>query len=295
MDLLQPGDVILVRSRGLLSTIIAASSPLCKYSHSIIVVRPNLWLEVRVDGVGYTVRRADCTEGGDAPHILCDVSQYRRICVLRHPALTGLGQDPALEAQTLSTLQRCALEVMGCDYPAWDVLLETTGFRREARGVLKPCMRVAERIFAIWDKEARKVPSRVAPGPFCSELAAVAYQSLGLPLFNSARRPAATAPNDLADTAQCLLRPVADVFAESARPAPNDAELLRYANRLPSALGEGNRIVFPLPRLRRLTGGTLTGGAQRQEAQALLSGYASRWDDLTVKIDDASLSDLKLV
>jgi hypothetical protein len=129
----------------------------------------------------------------------------------------------------------------------------------------------------------------VAPGPFCSELAVIAYQALGLPLFNSARRPSATSPNDLADPAQCLLRPVPDVLAESVRRAPNEAELLRSANRLPCALGGGTRIVFPLPRLRRLAR-----GAQREEAQALLSSYACRWAELTAHIEDPSLSDLKL-
>jgi hypothetical protein len=57
VDLLRPGDVILLKNRGFISELIARATakpdPKRRYSHAALVVKGQLWFESNDDGVGY--------------------------------------------------------------------------------------------------------------------------------------------------------------------------------------------------------------------------------------------------
>jgi hypothetical protein len=191
---LKPGDVVLVRSVGWESTLIARASG-GDYSHAALVCEDNELFEADDEGAGFTHLsdvlakvNESCVSWARLRHD-CD-----RLIVLRHPQLSSRYPDGGGPAGLLvkEAVRKAAQSYFGGPYSKMERLAEASRLP-EALAGLRPLLAWLLRV----GTETRDINSPL-PGVFCSELVALVFQKeLGLPLFAEDRPPVTISPNDL--------------------------------------------------------------------------------------------------
>jgi hypothetical protein len=210
-ELLRPGDVLLLRSRGIFSALTSLATAnddsIRRYSHAALVLWGQSWFESNDPGVGFLYKRISKAERhGNQLWRLVDVSDFIHFDVYRHPLLDK-GYDSSVE-QLTEALNSVTAQWAGREYPPLRRLMGATP-------LLLHYPRVKRLIAEIMDKFDRvrfNLPGVVAPGPFCSELVVRVYDQLAgilgpqFALFTDSRGSRRTSPNDLADPRISKLR-----------------------------------------------------------------------------------------
>jgi hypothetical protein len=197
LDLLEPGDVLLMRGEGGQSTAIAGFSG-GDFSHAALWINPLTSLESdgESDGglIGPKHTRCFGTARQDGqPVALGEIVGAPLACeVYRHPGIKDLSVEQfaaALEAEMHASYGKDYSEyyrlVAIANLPGWPALSKY--LVPLATEVTRACERRFSR-----DK---------IHGPFCSELVARFFRHLGLPLFNEDRPAEQISPNDLGRSA----------------------------------------------------------------------------------------------
>jgi len=222
---LQPGDVLLTRGAGLISTAIAVASG-GPYSHAAVVVEPQTLFESDDIGVGYSVYAVDRVEKPGRDRILLSfLTDIRDGVLLRSPDV-----DYATSEQMGVELRKVLRPIVGRDYPEWSAL------KSAAKGgqLGKTFASVILRVLDVMDSTEVK-----NPGPFCSQLICAAFQDIGLKCFGSPRDAATVGPNDFLASE---LKPVPGGVRPADESAPTDdlfLEGLRKVELVPRKLQTG--------------------------------------------------------
>ena len=198
-ELLEPGDILLSRSRGCQSALISyltQDGGGSRYSHAAIVLYGRSWFESGDEDVAYAYKRIDKIErhGSDLWRLV-DVSGFRNFGVYRHPDLAALAGTAGAD------LSRLIVSVtgnwLGKEYPSYGRLVEAS--RRLSR------IRWIKHTLAVLLDKGFFWRDIIAPGPFCSELAYRMYGEMAtrsghaFNLLKVPREPGMTSPNDLAN------------------------------------------------------------------------------------------------
>jgi hypothetical protein len=226
-EIVKPGDVILSRSSGKESKIIAKFTR-GRYSHAALVCNPSVRFESLSDGIGFTwsdISRAEYHED-EGFWLLEDISHYSDIAVYRYPNLSKEKED-AVKA----TLLKLVDTFYGLEYPDLTHLADASSPSPTLR-------RLAAVLLRYFGKKTQKTP--IIPGPFCSELVALVFDSLGLPLFDSNRPAKTISPNDLS---RSRLRLVPNAICCSAGEIENNEKLVRELNSTHKGIG---REILPI-------------------------------------------------
>jgi len=164
--MLRPGDVLLSRGHGKPASAIAAwtNGP---YSHAAIVVSDSWLFESDDVGVGYTpleLTRVEVIESEN--HLLGLLRGTQAAEVRRYPGLENR-QPEQLSAALREILQPFA----GLEYPEWSALADAGNRGAIGNAAMGAILRLRDSLEkgTLWN-----------PGPFCSQLAALALGSLGL-------------------------------------------------------------------------------------------------------------------
>ena len=215
VDLLQPADVILTRPGKLVSK---ASAKLTSgaFSHAAVAIASTLHFESDDKGVGYTrVGLSKVEQHPDGSRWFWNVSHYRRVGVFRHPDFNKL--TASAKSTLASHLQEILHPFAGTEYPTLDALANATA-------KLAKYPKVKEGILKLLERMRSKGQKKVLPGPFCSELVALAFKELGHPIFPEGIEPAQVSPNLLADDRVSRLRPLSGVLVRPDPRLQNDDE-----------------------------------------------------------------------
>lgn len=213
LDQVRAGDVLLTRGRSFEAAVIAGLSG-GPWSHAALWIPPDP--EYRLDNIQHWLAlqliEADDLGVGDTPLHAYRLSfgTGREADVARLPGAPKaavLLRHPALAAVSEAELDRAVRAVHEADlwrrYPPLDRLV--------GAAALPPALKHAvRRAFAV---AYRSAPDAPPPGPFCSQLVANFFATLGVPLFASGnvRPPSDVSPNDLAGPAS-LLSPVPEAI-----------------------------------------------------------------------------------
>ena len=214
-DLLQPADVILIRSRGSASKAIARLTS-GDFSHATIVIASTLHFESDGAGVGYTrIGLSKVEQHHDGSRWFWNVADFSRLGVFRHPDFNDLSQTAksALASRLIDILHPFA----GFEYPSLDALAGATTLLSGHLDIKQKVLRIVERLRATGQ-------TIVLPGPFCSQLVALAFRELGHSIFQGGIEPEQVNPNLLADSRFSCLRPVDGVLAWPDPRLANDDE-----------------------------------------------------------------------
>jgi hypothetical protein len=259
LDLLKPGDILLVRSRGKFSAAIARASR-GRFSHAMVAVHRQAWFESNDRGVGYVVKRVTKLErlGSLEDRELGDISEFEEFEALRHPVLearyrnrfdeghSGMILDEAFTIQII--LQCICSKFIGYQYPPLSRLVLASPLLCSFPRVMRLALGLFGRIDDWWNNASEIV----APGPFCSELVVRIYRELEcrlgeeLTLVENFKGARWISPNDLARPGLSKLHPVPGVVVREDTSLPDEAET--YVDRQV----EDNMVaVFGLPIDRR--------------------------------------------
>jgi len=212
-DKLQIADVLLVKSPGKASGIIARSTG-SVYSHAAIYADHLRLCEALTDGVGYTELELVKVELHDGwNHQFCDISAYERVDIFRLPESArprGFGTNEFRER-----FSELLWEYNGVDYSTLERLAKASPLGRAMPTLSWMLMRA---IGVLMLGDARKQ----LPGPFCSELVSLVLDRAGFELFSEGRSPHTTAPGDL--LRGTLLQPLTDFFDVPSPAIPDNVE-----------------------------------------------------------------------
>lgn len=215
IEKLRSGDVLLTRGTTPRAGLIAYGTK-GQYSHAALWVVPKegvipILMEADSVGVGPTFLPTVTLTGPDGrPIFAYALSDLEAISLLRHPRIQDL--DPGVVSEVTEELVE---DVSSRRYSALvrlSDMLDTSYLRGPAR-----------KLFAAIDVVNRD--PRGHQGIFCSELVAMYFERLSLPLFEG-RPPSAMSPNHLAEAASGL-QPVTDAII--------DAEAARFMTKTPAA------------------------------------------------------------
>ncbi|KQQ86380.1 hypothetical protein [Massilia sp. Leaf139] len=212
-EAVRPGDVLLTRGDSLMSEGIVTVTG-GRFSHAA------LWLPVSgsdfdpgfgLDGV--ILAEADGLGVGFTPMVPRAFENPATFSTLLAYALPGnpraykLLRHPGIAALPRERLQAASQSLQDAHFSrAYSRLRRLV----DASGLPAAALPAARGVMGLIDG-LRK--TRGEPGSFCSELVALYYAELGLPLFADSRAPANVSPNDL-DAGDCLLEEVPDAFAD---------------------------------------------------------------------------------
>jgi hypothetical protein len=209
LGLLEPGDVILTGEPGIRSRMVSLASG-GQYSHVSLYLGLALLFESQGDGVGTTPIQVHVgiIEGREAE--LWDVSHYRIIDVFRTPDTV---RDAALNFDELSRILMDAVAGhWGKEYPHLTRLADASVYPSGLKKLLRSGLGVIDRLGLAGSR-------KFAVGPFCSELVADCFETIGWSVFNGERQPHQVAPNTFADPHVSLLKKL-DVKAYSVQALP---------------------------------------------------------------------------
>lgn len=224
-ELLRPGDVILLRSRGWISTLIALAGSRgpapSRYSHAALVTRGRTWFESNDSGVGYLYHRyAKVEQRGSELWWLIDVSEYQDLAIYRHPALhaTDFEQDASFEQLIHDTV----IKWRGREYPPLRRLSGASPLFSSVPYIKRLGGDIVDRL----DQLRFNLSGTVAPGPFCSELVVRVYAKLAetrpeLAIMKSPRGARFTSPSDLADPTISELEQRPEIVVREDRTLPD--------------------------------------------------------------------------
>jgi hypothetical protein len=290
LDQVRAGDVLLTRGRSFEAAVIAGLSG-GPWSHAALWVPADPeyrlgnvqhWLALQLIesddlGVGDTPLHAYRLSFGTGRE--ADVARLpgapKAAVLLRHPALAAVSETElgrAVRAMHEADLWR--------RYPPLDRLV--------GAAALPPALKHAVRqAFAVAYRSAADAPR---PGPFCSQLVANFFATLGVPLFASGnvRPPSDVSPNDLAGPASLLsFVPEAIITAEELdadATAQSDGEDLMFSRaamlpRIVRNKEEGERVADVVA---RISGRLRVQNAElfRQSRQIAAERVAGAWNNL---------------
>jgi hypothetical protein len=215
---IQPGDVLLTRGDGKISTAIAAASG-GPYSHAALVVEPQTLFESDDVGIGYTVHAIGRVEKyGQDRILLSRLDGVRDATLLRPP-----GVDYPTAEQIGEKLREVLRPLVGRDYPDWRALASAAKGGQLGRAFANVVLRVLD----VMDSTEVK-----NPGPFCSQLICGAFQEAGIECFRPPRNPATVGPNDFLASE---LKPVNGLVRPANESAPTDDLYLEGLRKVPLA------------------------------------------------------------
>lgn len=193
LDLLEPGDVLLMRGEGDESAAIAKFSG-GEFSHAALWIDPLTTLESDGGLIGPKHARCFGTAKYDGePVALGEIVGAPLACeVYRHPGTRALSVEQfagALEAEMHASY--------GKDYSEYYRLIATANLPGWP-ALSKYLVPLAAEVTRAYE---RRFSRDKIHGPFCSELVARVFRHLGLPLFNQDRPAEQVSPNDLGRSA----------------------------------------------------------------------------------------------
>lgn len=224
-DKLQPGDLLLVKSRGKGSDAIelASGGP---YSHAAIYAGHFRLFEALTTGVGYTELPVVKVEVHDDGwwRVFCDVSAYERIDIFRTPEFARPPDFGSLGFQT--RLADILWDYNGLDYSL---------FRRLAMAVEvgRRSPKLSSGVMGLIGSLLFRDASKELPGPFCSELAVEALTEAGFTVRVAGREACWFSPSDLADPTLTCLEPVLECLEEVDPNKACDEEKIAMITKLP--------------------------------------------------------------
>jgi hypothetical protein len=210
VDLLRPGDIILLKSHGFISELIARATAKTdrkrRYSHAALVVSGQLWFESNDDGVGYLFKRLTKVEDHNGEvWRLVDVSNYPIFDEYRHSQLHQQ-EDVSQDFDLASVIQAILGRWTGLQYPPLRRLSRASPLFEKVPGAKRLFGDIVDLTYQI----LFKLPGVLAPGPFCSELVVRAYGELEksrpeCAILKARREPRSVSPSDLADSSMSAL------------------------------------------------------------------------------------------
>jgi hypothetical protein len=188
---LETGDVIVLRGKKPRSKVIAGFTG-GSYSHAALWVGHGCLVESDGAGVGETFPQLLSLSRGNGREVICLPAEepVSELVVLRHPGMASVSEKARADA--LARLRQREF------YSDYSELARLPKLAVRAPAVLR---RVAERTFGKFD--GLVAPNR-APGAFCSELVAIYFEVLGLPLFPGIVA-GALSPNSLVTNSKWLI------------------------------------------------------------------------------------------
>ncbi|MGD0339604.1 MAG: hypothetical protein ABSB78_12545 [Bacteroidota bacterium] len=233
--LLKPGDVLLSRSRHQISDLIAIST-LGPFSHAAIIISPYFLFESVRTGIGSSplfVSRSEWVK--DRCSILSRLDKKFIALILRHPILDAIKDGKSLSSRLRDLIQ----PFRGLEYPSLIALATALSKNKKTQKIAKSLLQIADS--SIKHK-------KVNPGPFCSQLVAIIYQSLGISLFDHDLNPDEVNPNSFLLS---HLEPVYDVLRYADFSAKDNQQHVEEINSMLRPLSP-KRITLPLVTAKRL-------------------------------------------
>lgn len=213
-DLLRPADVILSSESGKGGKSLARLSG-GRYSHASLVTGPNLRFESLLDGVGFSqvlIAKCECQE--QEVRLLQDISDFGCVEVLRHPDLKTAARN-----QLAARVRGIVATYLGLQYPNFESLSKAAPDNLLPRWVLQRMLAIADVL---------RQENIVNPGPFCSMLISLAFEQLGVDLFDDSRPADTVNPNDLCGS---RLVPLDNLICTEDPTISNDEEQLARVNK----------------------------------------------------------------
>lgn len=221
--LLELGDVLLVRSSGIGSGIIAHTTA-GRFSHAALYAGGYKLFQALPDGLGFSPMRMVKAE--NEPYrmyrLLCSMAEYSDFAVYRCPPEFQSNPDEDF-ASRVDRFVDLMIKFHGLEYPQLERLADASPAFSRAQWLKKAILRITGKVMS--DDSHKAIT-----GPFCSELVVTILTSLGfsvlkIPLLDGRD----IAPSDLADPNISNLMEVPEVIVRESATVPNDPELLERA------------------------------------------------------------------
>jgi hypothetical protein len=218
LDKIRPGDVLLTRGRAAHSTFIAKATR-GEFSHAAIFlpVENSPWpflVEADGFGVGFT----------HLPLVFLSVEEFRTITVYsipNSPLTYKLLRHPEIENKSSEQLYQAASElqakVLHRRYSILSRLIKPVDLPDNFKDFTEKLIRLTE----------SRIDASSHTGVFCSELVAMYFDALGVPLFEKQRSIQSVSPNHLDESAS-LLKEVPDAFVDLSKFRHIEGELSNF-------------------------------------------------------------------
>lgn len=227
--LLEPGDVLLVKSAGKGSDIITKATG-GAFSHAALCLGTSTLFEALPSGLQFSsLNMVKAEKHGlmARTRLLCSTDAYEEFGVYRCPKEFQQHPDEDRVART-ERLIRILMPLHGLEYPQLYRLADAAPILSRAPQWKKAILKVAGTIVAGDSK-------KTVPGPFCSELVVQALTSFGFSILKSPLDAREVAPADLADPNVSNLVQVDNAICEMDETILNELgflEMMRKSDRI---------------------------------------------------------------
>lgn len=241
-NLLQAGDVILLKGKGLFSNVISYSTKGI-YSHAALVVNSLVHFEATQVGLGYTPIKISKVENHPSfNRWLWDVSDYELIDVYRLKDVKNLSiEEQDSQGNKLIEILK---ELEGLEYPELAKLSNATS-------ILSKYPDIKRKLSELISKNILR-EQKINQGMFCSQIVSFALQETGNNLLRKEINYDEISPNDLARSETTNLVKLENIKFNEDVNIKNDIELLKQVNIISDCFGSREEYVGRFVEARKI-------------------------------------------